>query len=358
MLGPRQCGKTTLARLLSAENSGSEFFDLENPGDLASLSGAPMDVLSSLNGLVIIDEVQRKPELFEILRVLADRPDRPATFLILGSASPRLVKGVSESLAGRVTFVDLSGFDMWEVGVDNYRTLWHRGGFPRTFLAESDQESHLWRDNFIRTFLQRDIPELGINIPAETLGRFWSMVAHFHGQIWNAADFARSLGATEATARRYLDILTGAYMVRQLPPWYENIKKRQVKSPKVFIRDTGLLHTLLSLHESSAIQQHPKLGASWEGFVIEQIITAANSRDVYFWATHSGAELDLLLFKNGKRIGFEVKYVDGPKTTKSMRIAIADLHLDHLYVVYPGERTFNLDEGITALSVREIKTAV
>ncbi|MDA1143243.1 MAG: ATP-binding protein [Planctomycetota bacterium] len=358
LLGPRQCGKTTLARLLSSEFDQTEFFDLENPGDLASLSGAPLDVLSRLEGLVIIDEIQRRPELFEILRVLADRPNRPANFLILGSAAPRLVKGASESLAGRVRFVDLTGFDMWEVGLDSLQKLWHRGGFPRAFLAETDQESYLWKEDFIRSFLQRDIPELGINIPAETLRRFWVMVAHFHGQVWNAAEFARSLGAAEATARRYLDILSGAYMVRQLPPWFENIKKRQVKSPRVYIRDTGLLHNLLSLQESSAIQKHPKLGASWEGFVIEQVITAARTHDVYFWATHSGAKLDLLLFRNGKRLGIEVKYMDGPKTTKSMRIAIADLGLDHLYVVYPGERTFKLDDDITALSVRDISRAV
>ncbi len=271
LLGPRQCGKTTLARMI-AEQRPSTYFDLENPIDVRRLT-APMTTLQALAGLVIIDEVQRRPDLFELVRVLVDRPGSPAQFLLLGSASPHLVRGVSESLAGRIGFVDLSGFDLAEVGAIERDRLWLRGGFPRSFLAESEPDSAAWRQDFIRTFLERDIPQLGITIPAETLRRFWTMVAHFHGQVWNAAQFARSLGASEATARRYLDILAGAYMVRVLPPWFENVGKRQTKSPKIYIRDSGILHGLLQLTTLADLQSHPKLGLSWEGFAIEQVIS-------------------------------------------------------------------------------------
>ena len=264
LLGPRQCGKTTLAHMV-AEREPSTYFDLENPVDLRRLS-APMTILEQLEGLVIIDEIQHRPDLFALLRVLVDRPLSSARFLILGSASPQLVKGVSESLAGRIGFVDLAGFDLSEVGADQRDRLWLRGGFPRSFLAKDDAFSLLWREAFIRTFLERDIPQLGITIPAETLRRFWTMIAHYHGQVWNAAEFARSLGTSEITARRYLDILSGAYMVRILPPWFENISKRQVKAPKIFIRDSGLLHALLQLSTLADLQSHPKLGAAWEGF--------------------------------------------------------------------------------------------
>jgi predicted AAA+ superfamily ATPase len=356
LLGPRQCGKTTLARML-ADKVHCEFFDLEDSRDLARLDN-PFLALEKLTGLVVIDEVQRKPEVFETLRVLVDKPDYGAQFLLLGSAAPRLVKGASESLAGRIGFVDLSGFNLSEINHDDAGNLWSRGGFPRSFLATSDEDSFRWRNDFIRTFLERDIPNMGISIPAETLRRFWTMIAHYHGQIWNAAEFARSLGTAEKTARRYLDLLSGAYVVRQLQPWHANLKKRQVKSPKIYIRDSGLLHTLLSLENEEHLRSHPKLGASFEGFAIEEIIARAGSRDFYFWATHAGAELDLLLFKEGKAIGFEIKYMDAPRATKSMRVAIEDLQLEHLYVVYPGEKTYQLDEDITVLPLTDIDTAL
>ena len=331
LLGPRQCGKTTVARMI-AEQQPATYFDLENPVDVRRLS-APLTVLETLSGLVIIDEVQRRPDLFELLRVLVDRPRHPARFLLPGSASPQLVRGVSESLAGRIGFVDLSGFDLTEIDAAQRDRLWLRGGFPRSFLADDDAASMIWRQGFIRTFLERDIPQLGITIPAETLRRFWMMVAHYHGQIWNAAEFARSLGASEVTARRYLDILAGAYMVRVLPPWFENISKRQVKAPKVYIRDSGVLHGLLQLGVLSELQSHPKLGASWEGFAIEQIIRLLDTRDAYFWATHGGAELDLVVHAGGKRYGFELKYSDAPGTTRSMQVAVHDLALAHLWII-------------------------
>ncbi len=352
LLGPRQCGKTTIARVL-AEGERSEYFDLENPVDISRLS-APMLALENLEGLVIIDEIQRRPELFEILRVLVDRPDSPARFLVLGSASPHLVKGASESLAGRIGFVDLSGFHLGELHGQDFRRLWLRGGFPRSFLANDHARSYQWRNDFTRTFLERDIPALGITIGAETLRRFWTMIAHYHGQIWNAAEFARSLSCAEATARRYLDILSGSYMVRQLQPWHENLKKRQVKSPKVYVRDSGMLHALLGLEKRESVLQHPKLGASWEGFALEQIIAASESRDIYFWSTHSGAEIDLLIFKDGKRLGFEMKYTDAPRTSKSMRIAIEDLKLDILNIVYPGRKSYPIDRDISALSILDV----
>jgi predicted AAA+ superfamily ATPase len=347
LLGPRQCGKTTVARMIG-ERQPSTYFDLENPVDMRRLS-APLTVLEALSGLVIIDEVQQQPEMFELLRVLVDRPVNSAHFLLLGSASPQLVRGVSESLAGRIGFVDLSGFDLAEVDTSQRDRLWLRGGFPRSFLADDDSASMAWREGFFRTFLERDIPQLGITIPAETLRRFWMMVAHYHGQVWNAAEFARSLGTSEVTARRYLDILAGAYMVRVLPPWFENVSKRQVKSPKVYIRDSGVLHGLLQLGTLPELQSHPKLGASWEGFAVEQIIRLLDTRDAYFWATHGGAELDLMVLAGGKRYGFEIKYADAPGTSRSMQIASHDLALEHLWVVYPGQQEYALDERITAL---------
>lgn len=352
LLGPRQCGKTTLARII-AEKNPSTFFDLENPVDVARLT-APMSVLENIKALVIIDEIQRKPELFELLRVLADRADNPAKFLILGSASPDMVKGASESLAGRIGFTDLSGFNLWEAGVENRDSLWVRGGFPNSFLAPDDNGSMVWRENFIRTFLERDIPQLGISIPSETLRRFWTMIAHYHGRVWNAAQFARSMGTSEITARRYLDILAGAYMVRVLPPWFENLRKRQVKAPKIYIRDSGIFHALLQLENLSDIQGHPMLGSSWESFALEHVVGAFNNRDIYFWATHAGAELDLLVMSKGKRYGFEFKYVDAPGTTRSMRTAINDLALEHLWVVYPGKEEYDLDETISVIPVSGI----
>jgi len=352
LLGPRQCGKTTLARFI-AEKEPSTVFDLENPVDIQRLS-APMQALKDLSGLVIIDEVQRKPELFELLRVLVDRSDRNARFLLLGSASPHLVKGVSESLAGRIGFVDLAGFQLWEVGMQHRDRLWIRGGLPKAFLADSESDSIQWRENFIRMFLERDIPQLGITIAAETLRRFWTMVAHYHGQVWNGAEFARALGTAENTARRYLDILTGAYMVRVLPPWFENLKKRQVKAPKIYIRDSGMFHSLLQVSTLAELRGHPKIGASWEGFALEHMIHVFRTRDAYFWATHAGAELDLIVTIAGKRYGFEFKYTDAPRRKRSMHIAIEDLGLEHLWVIYPGDQKYALDSKITAISLEEM----
>jgi hypothetical protein len=352
LLGPRQCGKTTLARML-AEREPCTYFDLENPVDSRRLS-VPLRALEDLSGLVVIDEVQRRPELFELFRVLVDRPRRRARFLLLGSASPQLVRGVSESLAGRIGFVDLSVLNLNEVGAQQRDRLWTRGGFPRSFLAEDEEASTAWREDFIRTFLERDIPQLGITIPSETIRRFWTMVAHYHGQVWNAAEFARSLGSAEKTARRYLDILAGAYMVRVLSPWFQNVGKRQIKAPKIFIRDTGVLHTLLQIRTLSDLQGHPKLGASWEGFALEHVIAAFGTRDAYFWATHAGAELDLLVMAQGRRLGFEFKYADAPGRSRSMLVALEDLKLEHLWIVYPGAQAYSLDEKITVCPLHDI----
>jgi predicted AAA+ superfamily ATPase len=356
LLGPRQCGKTTLARMM-AEREPCTYFDLESPVDIRRLS-APMRALEGLSGLVVIDEVQRRPDLFELLRVLVDRPGNPARFLLLGSASPQLVKGVSESLAGRLGFVDLSGFDLSEVGADQWQRLWVCGGFPRSFLADDQSASMMWREDFIRTFLERDIPQFGITIPGETLRRFWTMVAHYHGQVWNAAEFARSLGTSENTARRYLDILAGAYMVMVLPPWFENISKRQVKAPKIYIRDSGILHALLQLPTLAHIQGHPKIGASWEGFALEEVLGTFRTRDAYFWATHAGAELDLLVMVRGKRYGLEFKYADAPGRGRSMHVAIEDLRLEHLWVVYPGEEEYSLDDRISVVPLGAVQRLV
>lgn len=352
LLGPRQCGKTTLARRI-ARGRAVDFFDLENEVDVARLA-APKLALEDLRGLVVIDEIQFKPDLFPLLRVLADRPRTPARFLVLGSASSHLVRGASESLAGRVRFVEMSGFDLCEVGPDHFQSLWLRGGFPRSYLASSENKSLAWRNDFIRTFLERDLPRLGISIPAPTMRRFWTMVAHFHGQVWNAADLARSLGSSEPTARRYLDILTGAYVVRQLPPWFENIAKRQVKAPKVYVRDSGLLLALLSLRTKTSLEGHPKYGASWEGFAIEQVLSLVRPAEAYFWATHGGAELDLMIIRDGRRIGFEMKCADAPTLTRSMKCAFDDLGLRRLYVVYPGAKSYRLAPHIEALSILDL----
>ena len=354
LTGPRQCGKTTLARAIAAaEPQESTLFDLESAVDRRRLQ-APEQTLGGLSGLVVIDEIQREPALFETLRVLADRPGNPARFLVLGSASPALVRGISESLAGRVGLVDLAGFDLTEIGPESWRTLWLRGGFPRSWLAPHDRASAVWRRSFVQTFLERDIPQLGINVPAETLRRFWTMLAHYHGQVWNAAEFARALGSSEGTARRYLDILTGAFMVRSLPPWFANVRKRQVKSPRIYVRDTGLLHTLLTLETGDELAGHPKVGASFEGFAVEQLAGTFEAGGVYFWATHGGAELDLLVMQGGKRYGFECKLADAPGTTRSMRAALDDLELEHLWVVYPGKEAYPLDDRISVLPVADI----
>jgi len=355
ILGPRQCGKTTLARVIASAESTYTIFDLESPIDVRRLS-APMRNLGALSGLVVIDEIQRRPELFEILRVLIDRPEATTRFLILGSASPSLIKGVSESLAGRVGLLDLGGFDLRETGAGSHDRLWLRGGFPRSFLAPDHVASFGWRRDFLRTLLERDIPHLGISIPAETLRRCWTMIAHYHGQIWNAAELARSLGTGETTTRRYLDILSGAYLVRILPPWFENLSKRQVKAPKVYVRDSGLLHALLELETGDDLLSHPKLGASWEGFALEQVLTSFQRREAYFWATHGGAELDLMITIRGKRYGFEFKTADAPGSSRSMRVALQDLQLEHLWVLYPGSDAYELDERLSVLSLRKLPT--
>lgn len=354
LTGPRQCGKTTLAREIAADGPGeSTFFDLESAVDRRRLQ-VPEQALSGLSGLVVIDEIQRQPELFETLRVLVDRPGNRARFLVLGSASPSLVRGTSESLAGRVGLVDLSGFQLSETGAESWRALWLRGGFPRSFLAPHDRASAVWRRSFVRTFLERDIPQLGLTVPAETLRRFWTMLAHYHGQAWNAAEFARALGSSEGTARRYLDILTGAFMVRALPPWFANVRKRQVRSPRIYLRDSGLLHTLLGLDTDEAVAGHPKVGASFEGFAVEQLAGVFDTGGLYFWGTHGGAELDLLATRHGRPYGFECKLADAPGTTRSMRVALEDLELEHLFVVYPGDVAYPLDERISALPVTAI----
>jgi len=352
LVGPRQAGKTTLAHEFGRQFSGSQYFDLERPLDVRRLS-RPESTLSPLEGLVVIDEIQRKPELFELLRYLLDRPDSAARFLLLGSASPSLVRGVSETLAGRIGIVDLGGFNLREVGAEQWRSLWTRGGFPRSFLAATPQASASWRDSFIRTFLERDVPQLGLSIPAERLRRFWSMIAHFHGQVWNGAEFSRALGTSEPTARSYLDILSGAYMVRVLPAWFENLKKRQLKAPKIYVRDSGLLHSILEIDTLDQLQGHPKIGASFEGFVIEQIVAllGRHARTAHFWGTHGGAELDIIVTVGGVRHGFEIKLADAPGTTRSMRAALSDLHLEHLWVVYPGSESYDLDTTITVTPV-------
>lgn len=348
LVGPRQAGKTTLAREFGRQFAGYQYFDLERPLDVRRLS-RPESTLSPLEGLVVIDEIQRKPELFELLRYLIDRPDSAARFLLLGSASPSLVRGVSETLAGRIGIVDLGGFTLHEVRAEQWQSLWIQGGFPRSFLAATPQASASWRDSFIRTFLERDIPQLGLSIPAERLRRFWSMIAHFHGQVWNGAEFARALGTSEPTARSYLDILSGAYMVRVLPAWFENLKKRQLKAPKIYVRDSGLLHSILEIDTIDQLQGHPKIGASFEGFVIEQILAllGRHARTAHFWGTHGGAELDAIVTVGGLRHGFEIKLADAPGTTRSMRAALSDLRLEHLWVVYPGSESYDLDATIT-----------
>ena len=350
--GPRQCGKTTLARLVGQQQHAA-YFDLENPQDAIRLQN-PQLTLSTLTGLVILDEIQQRPDLMPVLRVLADRKPLPCRFLILGSASPDLVRQSSETLAGRIEYVEMGGFTLAETGPTSQSTLWLRGGFPDSFLAANNTNSMAWREQFIGTFLERDIPRLGIQIPALTLRRFWTMVAHYHGQTWNGSEIGASLGVAHTTTRRYLDLLTGAYVLRQLPPWFENLGKRTVKSPKIYVRDSGLFHALLNLSSHHDLSGHPKLGASWEGFVVEQLLSILPARQAYFWGTHAGAELDLLMLLHGKRYGFECKYADAPGITKSMRIAMEDLGLEHLWVIHPGVERYALDKQITVLPAHAI----
>jgi len=347
LTGPRQSGKTTLARRLVEETSVN-YFDLEDPVSLARLE-EPMTALRPLKGLVVIDEVQRRPDLFPILRVLADRRDEPARFLVLGSASGELLRQSSESLAGRAEHIAVGGFSLNELSAAAESALWFRGGFPRSYLAASDADSDAWRGSFIDTLLERDLPQWGVRIPSSALRRFWTMVAHYHGQIWRSAEPARALGVGEKTVRTYLDLLSDALVVRQLQPWHVNLGKRQVKSPKVYVRDCGLLHRLLRLDTEKALLSHPKLGASWEGFVIEQVLATQPHDEAYFWSTYQGAEIDLLLRHGDATFGIECKRGDAPRMTRSLRIAMADLKLERAVVLYPGDRRYPLDERVEAV---------
>jgi hypothetical protein len=346
LIGPRQCGKTTLALVFGASRRAARF-DLESHVDRQRLQNPEM-TLGALKGLVVLDEIQAMPELFGVLRVLVDRPGSTTRFLVLGSASPALVKGAAETLAGRVEFVELGGFDVAETGPRALDRLWLRGGFPRSFLARNDADSAAWREGFVRTFLERDIPQFGIALAAPSLRRFWTMLAHYHGQTWNASALSRSMGVSDKTVRAWLDILTGTYMVRQLPPWFASVAKRQVKAPKVYLRDSGLLHTLLNVPDRNALSGHPAVGTSWEGFALEQVLRTLRPSEAYYWATHNGAELDLLFVHRGRRYGVEFKLNEAPAATRSMRIAIADLGLTHLWVVYPGRDAFPIAPGLTA----------
>jgi len=349
LLGPRQCGKTTIARSLAATRE-SHYFDLESPRDLLRLTNPEM-ALEELTGLVVLDEIQERPDIFPVLRVLADRIDSPAKFLLLGSASPELIRRSSETLAGRVEFTFLHGFDLRETGTEEWKRLWRRGGFPRAYLAETEEDAAAWLESFIQTFLQRDLPQFGVNVPAPTMRRFWTMLAHSHGQLWNASQIGRSMSLTDKTVRSYLDRLSQVFMVRQIQPWYENLAKRQVKSPRIYLRDTGLLHSLLGIGSAEALDGHPMVGASWEGFALEQTLRLFPSDDAYFWRTSGGAELDLLLLRKGKRLGFEYKFSEKPSTTRSMRVAMEDLRLDHLYVVCPGRNLVGIDDRIDVCGI-------
>lgn len=354
ILGPRQIGKTTLAKQfieLKFPNK-AHFFDLENPLDLAELDN-PMLALSSINKkIIVIDEIQRRPDLFPILRVLSDQFQDTRKFLILGSASRELIRQSSETLAGRIGYLELYPFSLFEV--DNEKRLWLRGGFPRSYLATSEQNSYDWRQSYITTFLETDIPNLGFQIPSQNLRRFWLMLAHYHGQIFNASEIGRSLGISDHTVKRYLDLLAGTFMIRILPPWFENISKRQVKSPKIYFRDSGILHALIGIYNNEELRSYPRLGSFWEGFALEEVVQTLNATqgECYFWSTQADAELDLFVYKYGKRIGFEFKYADAPKITKSMHVALQDLKLDHLCVVYPGSKVFPLADKITAYGLQ------
>lgn len=348
LLGPRQCGKTTLARTFLEKGQADgkvSFFDLEDPADLAILEN-PKLALEPLNGIIVIDEIQRVPELFQVLRVLVDQPQSNRKFLILGSASRDLIHQSSETLAGRIAYIEITPFSLNEVS--DLNKLWLRGGYPKSYLADSEEDSAFWRQQYVSTFLERDIPNLGIHIAAPTLRRFWMMIAHYHGQTFNASEISRSLGIADTTARHYLDILTGAFMVRQLTPWFANLKKRQVKATKLYFRDSGLFHTLSGIESEEQLRHFPKVGASWEGFALEQVIRvhSAEPEECYFWAIHGQAELDLLILKGGRRLGFEFKYKDAPRMTTSMKAALESLELDSLTIVYPGKKNYALGDKV------------
>lgn len=355
LLGPRQCGKTTLARQFAASQPEVHFFDLEDPTDLAALEN-PKLALQSLSGLVVLDEIQRLPDLFPVLRVLVDRPEAASRFLILGSASRDLIRQSSETLAGRISYLELTPFQLGEVGAAAWESLWERGGFPRSFLGDDATASWQWRKDYGATFLERDLSVLGIGIPPQSLRRFWQMLAHCHGQLVNFSELGRSFGVADTTVRRYLGVLEATFMVRLLRPWHENLGKRQVKAPKVYLRDSGMYHTLLGIRSLEELRRHPKLGPSWEGFALEEVVRhlCADPEEVYFWATHSGAELDLLVLQDGRRLGFEIKYTDRPRLTRSMRTAAEVLKLDHLSVLHPGDGSFPLAENIRAVGLRNL----
>ncbi|MGI9427114.1 MAG: ATP-binding protein [Bythopirellula sp.] len=353
IIGPRQIGKTTLAMQVAKQHKGSTTqFDLEDARDLARLSDAEL-TLEPLRGLVILDEIQRRPELFPFLRVLADRRPIRTRFLVLGSASPEMLQQSSESLAGRISYYELPGLSLPEVQTKNKTKLWLRGGFPSSYTARTNSASDLWRRDFIKTFLERDLPQLGVRTPSAVLGRFWTMLAHYHGQIWNASEFARSFGVTNKTVNHYLDVLTSSFVIHSLQPWHENLKKRQVKAPKVYFSDTGLLHSLLRLTTLTDLESHPRVGASWEGFVIHQVIRhlGVNENERFFWATHAGAELDLLAVRGRRRWGFEVKRTSAPTITPSMRTAMSDLKLQRLFVIHAGNHSFDMTKTIRAIAL-------
>jgi predicted AAA+ superfamily ATPase len=356
ILGPRQVGKTTLARdLVRGRSRTTTFFDLEDPADVARLADARL-ALEPLRGLVVIDEIQRRPDLFPLLRVMADRPRSPARFLVLGSASPDLLRQSSESLAGRIAYHELGGFSLEDVGPGRADRLWLRGGFPRSFLARSERQGDEWRRLFVRTFVERDLPQLGVIIPSATLERFWAMLAHTHAQVWSAAEFARSFGVSDATVRRYLDLLSATFVVRILLPWSENLGKRQVRSPKVYLADSGMLHALLGIRERRDLERHPKLGASWEGFALDAVVRrlGVEWRECHFWGTHAGAELDLLVMRGRRRWGFEFKRTSAPVVTRSMRIALEDLRLQRLDVLHGGPHSFPLAPRIRAVALSRL----
>jgi len=352
LTGPRQAGKTTLARQLVSADSVN-YFDLEDPASLARLD-EPMTALAPLRGLVVIDEVQRRPDLFPVLRVLVDREDNPARFLVLGSASGDLLRQSSESLAGRMERVTIGGFSLREVGAENEQKLWLRGGFPRSYLAPTEAEGVAWRKSFIQTLLERDLPQWGVRVPAVALQRFWTMLAHYHGQTWNGAEPARALGVSESTTRRHLDLLADAYMIRQLQPFFVNIRKRQVKAPKIYVRDSGLLHQLLGVGTLKGLMTHPKVGASWEGFVVEQVLMGVGHDEAFFWATHQGAEIDLVLRRGSELVGVECKRTDAPRMTTSIRVALHDLGLARVAVLYPGSKRFPLGDRVEAVPLRAL----
>ncbi len=360
LIGARQVGKTTLAKAYAARFEGDVTrFDLENPRDLYRLED-PMFALEGLSGLVILDEVQLRPELFPVLRVLADREERPARFLVLGSASPELLRQSSESLAGRIAYQELEGLSLEEVGSEHVEPLWLRGGFPLSYLAPSEPASGLWRQQFIRTYLERDLSELGIQLPPATMRRFWTMLAHYHGEIWNGAELARAFGVSDKTVRGYLDTLVSTFMAKRLEPWHENVAKRQVKSPKIYLADSGILHTLLGLASRDDLLGHPKVGASWEGFAIGEVAAHLGARpeECFFWKLHSGTELDLLIRRGNLRRGFEVKLTSSPRVTSSMRSAQEALGLDELVVIHAGAESYPLAPRIRAVALARLREDV